>query len=140
MTTKKVEMAIRDPRTRQLVVDEVEVEVVRVNVRNRDLRRTGGHVLNIIICGEVYFKPGDVKTLELSKDEVAEIKRRRNGAWEITTAAPTAATLADDEAEAADEDIREPTSSEASALAAAAEAAAAEAEVAEPRVQRRRLR
>jgi hypothetical protein len=120
MATKKVEMAVRDPKTKKLVVDEVEVQTVTVNVRNRDLRRSGGHVFNSIICGEVKFKPGEIKTLEISEAEVAEIKSRRNGAWELTTAAPTPPALVDD-----DEDIREPTSSEASLMAAAAEEQAA---------------
>jgi hypothetical protein len=121
MPTKKVEMAVRDPKTKKLVVDEVEVQTVTVNVRNRDLRRSGGgHVFNDVICGEVKFKPGEIKTLEISEAEVAEIKRRRNGAWELTTAAPTPPALVDD-----DEDIREPTSSEASLMAAAAEEQAA---------------
>ena len=53
-----------------------EVEIVRVNIRNRD-PRSGGHVFNSVICGEVKFKPGEVKTLEISEPEAAEIKRNR---------------------------------------------------------------
>jgi hypothetical protein len=114
MATKLVEMAVRDPKTKKLVVDEVEVKGVRVNIRNRD-RRSGGHVLNDVMLDEgVLFRPGQVKTLEVSEALVAEIKRRRNGAWELTTAAPTPAALVDDEE---NDDIREPTSSEASAMA-----------------------
>jgi hypothetical protein len=108
MATKTVNMAVRNPQTKQLIVDEVEVQTVTVNVRNRDLRRTGGHVLNSLVGGEIFFRPGDVKRVELSQQEVAEIRRRRSGAWELTTAAPTSPALADDED---DEDIREPSSS-----------------------------
>ena len=79
------------------------------------------------------FKPGEVKTLEISEAQVAEIKRDRNGAWELTSAAPTPA-LADDD----DEEAREPTSSEASAMAAAAEAEPLDAQP-RARVQRRKL-
>jgi hypothetical protein len=131
MPTKLVEMAVRDPKTKKLIVDEVEVEVVTVNVRNRDLRRRGGHVYTSVVSDMTFFKPGEVKTLEISADEVAEIKRHRNGPWEIVAAAPTA--RADD-----DDDIREPTSSEASL--AAAEAAEAELLDTPPRVERVRRR
>jgi hypothetical protein len=76
--------------------------------------------------------------LELSEAEVAEIKSRRNGAWELTTAAPTPSTPAD---ETSDEEASEPTSSEASLMAAeAAEAEALDAPARSERVQRRRLR
>jgi len=141
MATKTVEMAVRNPQTKQLIVDEVEVQTVTVNVRNRDLHRTGGHVFNDVALPDgVYFRPGDVKALEISEAEATRLKQRRDPVWELTNAAPTPPPPADDEA---DEDIREPTSSEASAMAAAAEAAAAELIDDPPRierVQRRRLR
>jgi hypothetical protein len=118
MATKKVEMAVRDPKTRQLVVDEVEVQTVRVNIRNRDLRRTGGHVFNDVALPEgVFFRPGEVKALEISEAEAARLKERKNAAFELTTAAPTPPALAED-----DEEAHEPTSSEASLAAAEAEA------------------
>jgi hypothetical protein len=135
MTKKRVEMAVRDAKTKQLVVDEVEVEVVTVNVRNRDLRQRGGHVYTSLVSDMTFFKPGQVKTLQISEAEAAEIKRRRNGPWELTTDAPTA--LADDD------DDREPTSSEASTAAAEVEAMVGDDAVApatRERVQRRRLR
>src|SRR5262245_27847942 len=107
MTTKRVEMAVRDPNTKKLVVDEVEVETVTVHVRNCD-RRSGGHIFNDVVLPEgVFFRPGETKTLEISEAAAAEIKRRRNGVWEITTDAPNAAALADQ----TEDD--EPTSSEA---------------------------
>ena len=136
MRTKKVEMAVKDPKTKKLVVDEVEVEVVTVNIRNRDLRQRGGHVYTSIVSDMTFFKPGEVKTLQISEQEVAEIKRRRNGVWELTTAPPTPEARDD-------EDIREPTSSEASAAANEVDAMVADDAVApatRERVQRRRLR
>jgi hypothetical protein len=78
MRTKKVEMAVRDPKTKKSVVDEVEVQVVTVNVRNRDLRQRGGHVYTSLVSD---------MTLQISDTEAAEIKRRRNGAWELVTTA-----------------------------------------------------
>ena len=132
MTTKRVEMAVRDPKTKKLLVDEVEVKGVTVNIRNRD-RRSGGHVLNDVMLEEgVYFRPGEVKTLQISEAMVAEIKRHRNGPWELTTAAPTPPAPADDE----DDEVYEPTSSEASAMAAAAEQAEQELLDPPPRVER----
>jgi hypothetical protein len=133
MTTKLVEMAVRDPKTKKLIVDEVEVKGVTVNIRNRD-RRSGGHVLNDVMLDEgVYFRPGEVKTLKISEAMVAEIKRHRNGPWELTTAAPTPPPQADDEE---DVEAYEPTSSEASAMAAAAEQAEQELLDPPPRVER----
>jgi hypothetical protein len=136
MATKLVEMAVRDPKTKKLVVDEVEVQIVRVNVRNRD-RRSGGHVFNDVISGPVYFKPGEVKTLEISEAEAIRLKERKDATWELTTAAPTPPAPAEDEEE-------EPTSSEASMMAAGAEAAeeqpAGELLDEPPRVQRRTKR
>jgi hypothetical protein len=120
-----------------LVVDEVEVEVVTVNIRNRDLRQRGGHVFNdMALPNGVYFKPGEIKTLEISEVEATKLKQRKDATWELTTTPPA---LADDEEEAS-----EPTSSEASLAAAEAEAEAAEAEAelideSPQRVQRRRL-
>jgi hypothetical protein len=124
MRTKKVEMAVRDPKTKKSVVDEVEVQVVTVNVRNRDLRQRGGHVYTSLVSD---------MTLQISDTEAAEIKRRRNGAWELVTTAPTA--LADDE------EAPEATSSQASAASAAAEALLDDDVTPTkrvPRVQRRR--
>jgi hypothetical protein len=139
MTKKKVEMAVRDPKTKKSVVDEVEVEVVTVTIRNRDLRQRGGHVYTSLVSGMTVFKPGEVKTLEISEDEVAEIKRHRNGAWELVTAAPTPEAFADTD----EEDYSEPTSSQASRAAAEVDAMVADDDVApqrRERVQRRRLR
>jgi hypothetical protein len=96
MATKQVEMAVRDPKTKKLVVDEVEVQIVRVNVRNRD-PRSGGHVFNDVISGPVYFKPGEVKTLEISEAEAIKLKQRKDATWELTTAPPA---LAEDDEEA----------------------------------------
>jgi hypothetical protein len=139
MATKQVEMAVRDPKTKKLVVDEVEVQIVRVNVRNRD-RRSGGHVFNDVISGPVYFKPGEVKTLEISKTEAIKLKERKNATFELTTAAPTLPALAEDD----EEEASEPTSSAASMMAEAAEAAeeqpAGELLDEPPRVQRRTKR
>ena len=132
MRTKKVEMAVKDPKTTKLVVDEVEVEVVTVNIRNRDLRQRGGHVYTSLVSDMTYFKPGEVKTLQISADEVAEIKRHKNGAWELTSAAPTPEARADD-----DEEMPELTSSEASMLAAEAEADRPDERPRVPRVARR---
>jgi hypothetical protein len=116
---------------RRLVVDEVEVQIVRVNLRNRDLRQRGGHVYTSVVSDMTFFKPGEVKSLEISENEVAEIKRHRNGAWELVTAAPSV-TAADDDVE----DMHESTSSEASAVAAAAEQAEAELLDPPPRIER----
>jgi hypothetical protein len=135
MTTKKVEMAVRDPKSKQLVVDEVEVECVTVNIRNRDLRQRGGHVYTSLVSDMTFFKPGEVKTLEISADEVAEIKRHKNGAWELVATPPTPTDT--------DEEEYEPTSSEASRAAAEVDAMVADDDVApqrRERVQRRRLR
>jgi hypothetical protein len=131
MTTKRVEMAVRDPKTKKLVVDEVEVQIVTVNLRNRDLRQRGGHVYTSVVSDMTFFKPGEVKSLEISENEVAEIKRHPNGAWELVTSSPSVT--------ADDDDVRDLTSSEASR--AAAEAAVADdaiAPVRRERVQRRR--
>jgi hypothetical protein len=134
MATKQVEMAVRDPKTKKLVVDEVEVQIVRVNVRNRD-RRSGGHVFNDVALPDgVYFKPGEIKTLEISEAEAIRLKQRKDATWELTTAPPA---LAED-----DEEAHEPTSSEAS-MAAAAEAELLDADDAgtpakRERVQRKR--
>jgi hypothetical protein len=85
MATKRVEMAVKDPKTKKLVVDEVEIEVVTVNIRNRDLRQRGGHVYTSLVSGMTYFKPDEVKTLEISADEVAEIKRHKLGTGDCRT-------------------------------------------------------
>jgi hypothetical protein len=130
-------MAVKDPKTKKLVVDEVEIEVVTVNIRNRDLRQRGGHVYTSLVADSMtFFKPGEVKTLQISADEVAEIRRHRNGAWELVATPPAATDT--------DEEEYEPTSSEASMMAAAAEAAeeqpAGELLDEPPRVQRRTKR
>jgi hypothetical protein len=60
MTTKKVEMAVKDPKSKKLTVEEVEVEVFTVNIRNRDLRQRGGHVYTSLVSDMTFFKPGEV--------------------------------------------------------------------------------
>jgi hypothetical protein len=105
---------------------------MRTNIRNRDLRQRGGHVYTSLVSDMTYFKPGEVKTLQISADEVAEIKRHKNGAWELTSAAPTPEARADD-----DEEMPELTSSEASMLAAEAEADRPDERPRVPRVARR---
>jgi hypothetical protein len=114
MTTKKVKMAEDDPATGKRVVRDVEVEIVRVNIRNCDLQRTGGRGFTDVALGDVVvkFKPGEVKTLVISETMATRIKRREQPGFELVNTPPTSAVQADDA------DDREPTSSEASAMAA----------------------
>lgn len=105
MATKTVEMATRDPANAQRFVSEmVEVEIVRVNIRNRDRYARNGRTFSDVICGEVKFKPGEVKTLEISQALATELRNRRDPTWELTTAP---STPADDEEEEASEEASE---------------------------------
>ena len=100
MATKTVEMAQRDPANAQRFVSEmVEVEIVRVNIRNRDRYARNGRTFSDVVCGEVKFKPGEVKTLEISQALATELKKRRDPAWELTAASPSPPDD-DDDAEA----------------------------------------
>ena len=83
MATKNVEMARRDPANAQRFVSEmVDVEVVRVNIKNCD-PAINGHVFNDVVCGAVWFATGETKVLEISKPEADCIRARRNGSWEL---------------------------------------------------------
>jgi hypothetical protein len=94
--TKTVEMAVRDPaNAMRFVTEMVDVAIVRVNVRNLDPAHNG-RVFNDVIGGEVKFAPDEVKTLDISEPLAAQIKSRRGGPWELTSAAATAPTLADE--------------------------------------------
>jgi hypothetical protein len=102
MATKTVEMATRDPANAQRFVSEmVEVEIVRVNIRNRDRYARNGRTFSDVICGEVKFKLGEVKTLEISQALATELKKRRDPAWELTATSPT--PVDDDDAD--DEEV-----------------------------------
>lgn len=96
-TTTTVEMAVRDPKTGKLDKRIEEVAVVRISIRNRD-RRPAGRTFNDVISGEVKFRPGEVKTLEVSAAMAAELRARKDRSWELTTATPS--TSADDDEEA----------------------------------------
>lgn len=83
MATKNVEMARRDPANAQRFVSEmVDVEVVRVNIKNCD-PAINGRVFTDVVSGGVWFATGETKTLEISEPEAARIRARRGGAWEI---------------------------------------------------------
>jgi hypothetical protein len=83
MATKTVEMAKRDPANAQRFVSEAtEVEVIKVSIRNRD-RRPAGRILNDVISGQVKFRPGQVKTLEVSQALATELKARKDPSWEL---------------------------------------------------------
>lgn len=83
MATKNVEMARRDPANAQRFVSEmVDVEVVRVNIKNCD-PAINGRVFTDVVSGGVWFATGETKSLEVSEAAVAEIRARRGGAWEL---------------------------------------------------------
>lgn len=83
MATKLVEMAKRDPANAQRFVSEgVEVQIVKASIRNRD-RRPAGRILNDVISGQVKFRPGQVKTLEISEALATELKSRKDPSWEL---------------------------------------------------------
>ena len=88
MATKTVEMAVRDPQTGKLDKAIEEVAVVRVTIRNRN-RLPAGRTLNDVICGQVKFRPGQVKTLEVSQALATELKARRDPSWELVRAPST---------------------------------------------------
>lgn len=81
--TKNVEIAVRDPANAQRFITEMkDIEVVTVNVRLHDTV-LAGRVFNDLVCGGVFFKPGEVKSLEISAPEAARIRARRDGPWEL---------------------------------------------------------
>lgn len=83
---KNVEVAKRDPNNAQRFITAMEdIEVVRVNVRLHDTV-VAGRVFTDLACGGVFFKPGEVKNLEISAAEAARIRIRRDGPWTIVPA------------------------------------------------------
>ena len=83
---KSVEMAKPDPANATRFVTEMkDVEVVRINVRLRDTV-VAGRVFTDVACGGVFFKPGEVKSLEITAVEATRIRNRREGPWEIVPA------------------------------------------------------
>ena len=94
MATKTVEMAKRDPaNAMRFVSEETEVQIVKVSIRNRD-KRPAGRMLNDIISGQIKFKPGQVRTLEVSAAFAAELKARKDLSWELVS---TRSTFRDEE-------------------------------------------
>jgi hypothetical protein len=99
MATKLVEMAVHDPKTKKLATEPVEVQTVRVNIRNRD-RYSAGRIFSDLCLDElVLFKPGQVKTLEISQALATELKKRKDRVWELTSAAPSPPEDEDEEEE-----------------------------------------
>ena len=93
MPTKTVDMAVRDPANAQrFVTESTPVQVVKVSIRNRD-KRPAGRVLNDIISGQIPFRAGQVKTLEVSAAFAAELKARKDPSWELVR---TPSTFEDD--------------------------------------------
>ena len=73
----------RDPNNAQRFITAMEdIEVVRVNVRLHDTV-VAGRVFTDVVCGGVFFNPGEIKSLEISAPEAEHIRERRDGAWEI---------------------------------------------------------
>ena len=62
------------PTPHDLCTAMKDIEVVRVNVRNCDDRWSHGRVFNDVVCGGVYFEPGETKSLEISEPEAAGIR------------------------------------------------------------------
>ena len=106
-TTKLVEMAVHDPQTKRLVTQMTEVPTTRVNIRNRDKYAAGRVFTDVCLEQGVSFKPGQVRTLEISQALETELKKRRDPAWEITTATqtPTDDEVDDAEMEAEAEEV-----------------------------------
>ena len=94
MPTKTVDMAKRDPANAQRSSGEYP-SVVKVSIRNRD-RRPAGRSFNDVISGQVKFRPGQVKTLEVSAAFAAELKARKDPSWELVR---TPSTFHDDDEE-----------------------------------------
>ena len=82
MPTKTVDMAVRDPANAQrFVTESTPIEVVKVSIRNRD-KRPAGRELNDVVCGQIKFRAGQTKTLEVSAALAAELKARKDPSWE----------------------------------------------------------
>ncbi len=90
--TRLVDMAVVDKESNTLKVVKQKVESSTVNVRCIS-PRPGGHVFSDVITGSVFFLPGEIKTLKISKAGIDELRRRtgkrkRPGAFELTTDKP----------------------------------------------------
>jgi hypothetical protein len=98
MAIKQVEMAVRDPANAQRFVTEMtEVQTVRVNVRNADSYYRRGRSLSDVISGAVHFRPGEVKTLEISEALATKIRRHEEPPWQLTSDPPTPPAPIEDE-------------------------------------------
>lgn len=89
MTTKLVEMAVHDQKTKRLATQPVEVQTVKVNIKNRDRYAAGRVFTDVCLDAPVPFKPGQVKTLEISAALATDLKKRRDRVWELTSASPS---------------------------------------------------
>jgi hypothetical protein len=105
MATKLVEMAVHDPQTKKLITQMTEVPTVVVNIRNKDRYAAGRVFTDVCLDNGVLFKPGAVKTLEISQALATELKKRRDPAWELTTASPSPPDDDDDDAEALEQEV-----------------------------------
>jgi hypothetical protein len=91
------------------------------------LRNATDHhrVFNDVVCGEVGFGPGEVKTINVSSAEAEALKTGRAG-WESTTKAEAAKVAKAEDAEAAK--VAEAEAAEAAKVAEAEAAETAKAE------------